>query len=87
MPTTVTVKGQVTIPKEIREAAGIRPGDRVEVRATASGAVIVEKPDTRGSYRERLYALANERLIKDMTTDEFMELTRGEVEPEPQNKT
>ncbi|HEX2215489.1 MAG TPA: AbrB/MazE/SpoVT family DNA-binding domain-containing protein, partial [Xanthobacteraceae bacterium] len=39
MATTVTVKGQVTIPKQVRDAAGIKPGDRVEVRASASGAV------------------------------------------------
>jgi AbrB family looped-hinge helix DNA binding protein len=45
--TTVTVKGQVTLPKKVRDAAGIKPGDRVEVRATPSGAVIIEKPNAR----------------------------------------
>ena len=42
----ITAKGQVTIPKQVRDAVGIRPGDLVEVRATASGAVIVEKSGT-----------------------------------------
>jgi antitoxin PrlF len=31
MPTaTVTSKGQVTLPQKIREALGIRPGDRIQ---------------------------------------------------------
>jgi len=46
MPTsTITSKGQVTIPKEIREAMGIEPGDRVVFRMDASGRVVVE-PET-----------------------------------------
>lgn len=39
--TNVTVKGQVTLPKPVGEAAGIRPGDR----ARAAG--------RRGDYRGR----------------------------------
>ena len=45
MSTKVTVKGQVTLPKAVREAAGIRPGDRVSVRARPEGGVLVERSD------------------------------------------
>ncbi|HEY4775638.1 MAG TPA: AbrB/MazE/SpoVT family DNA-binding domain-containing protein [Xanthobacteraceae bacterium] len=79
MTTTVTVKGQVTLPKKVREAAGIKPGDRVEVRATASGGIYIEKLGAASNYEKRLRALAKRRLIRDdMTTDEFMEMSRGE---------
>lgn len=77
--TTMTVKGQITIPKHVRDAAGIKPGDKVDVRATASGGIYIEKPGTLSNYEARLRALANRRLIRDgMTTDEFMEFSRGE---------
>ncbi len=79
MTTTITVKGQVTLPKKVRDAVGLKPGDKVEVRATASGGVYIEKPGTGRSYRERLEALAKERIIRDITTDEFMEASRGEI--------
>lgn len=39
---TVTVEGQVTLAKKIRDAAGIKPGDRMCVRATAAGTAIIE---------------------------------------------
>jgi AbrB family looped-hinge helix DNA binding protein len=78
MATTVTVKGQVTLPKKVRDAAGIKPGDRVEVRATASGAVLIEKPRASDDYRARVMAVANKRLVRGITTDEFMEMSRGE---------
>jgi AbrB family looped-hinge helix DNA binding protein len=81
--TTVTVKGQVTIPKKVRDAAGIKPGDTVEVRATAAGAVIVEKPPARDDYKARIYALAKRRLIRGITTDELMEMTRGDPALDP----
>jgi AbrB family looped-hinge helix DNA binding protein len=34
---TVTSKGQLTIPKDVREALGIGPGDRVEFVQMADG--------------------------------------------------
>jgi antitoxin PrlF len=62
MTTTITQKGQVTLPKQVRDAVGLKPGDEVEVRATASGGVYIEKPGKR------------------VTTDELMEMLRGEGE-------
>ena len=46
MPTaTVTSKGQITIPKEVREELGLRVGDRVAFRVLEDGRAIVE-PET-----------------------------------------
>ena len=39
---TVTSKGQITIPKAIRELLGVRPGDRVVFVRRPAGEVVVE---------------------------------------------
>ena len=38
---TVTSKGQTTIPKEVRAAANLRPGDRIHFTVLADGTIIV----------------------------------------------
>lgn len=43
---TVTVKGQVTIPREIRRLLGVKPGDRVRFRERENG-VVIERQDSR----------------------------------------
>jgi AbrB family looped-hinge helix DNA binding protein len=78
MITTVTAKGQITLPKKVRDAAGIRPGDRVEIRAAGVGAVIIEKPGANDDYLVRLYDLAKRKLIRGITTDEYMRMVRGD---------
>ena len=80
---TVTSKGQVLLSKKVREAAGIRPGDEVEVRNTASGGVYIEKPGAANAYRKRLEALAARRLIRGATTDDIMLELRGDPPEEP----
>ena len=46
MPTTtLTSKGQVTIPKTVRDELGLREGDRIAFRVLEDGTVVVE-PET-----------------------------------------
>ncbi|HEY6004035.1 MAG TPA: AbrB/MazE/SpoVT family DNA-binding domain-containing protein [Anaeromyxobacter sp.] len=42
---TLTSKGQITLPKSVRERLGLRVGDRVRFRETGEGTVVVE-PET-----------------------------------------
>jgi antitoxin PrlF len=83
MSTTVTIKGQVTLPKKVRDAAGIKPGDKVEVRATASGGVYIEKPGADRAYLKKLRTLADRRLIRGATTSEIMLELRGDPAEDP----
>ena len=39
---TLTSKGQITVPKEIREALGVHAGDRLAFRTREDGTVLVE---------------------------------------------
>ena len=41
MATTVTVKGQVTIPKRIRDAKGFKPGSRVVFDINEAGETVI----------------------------------------------
>ena len=45
MSTTVTSKGQVTIPKPVRDRLGIGPGSRVDFRQAADGRIVLEKAE------------------------------------------
>jgi antitoxin PrlF len=78
--TRITQKGQVTLPKHVRDAVGLKSGDEVEVHATASGGVYIEKPGRQTAYAAKLRALAERLPIRGITTDDMMELLRGESE-------
>ena len=38
---TITAKGQTTVPRQVREQIGARPGTRLEWHVTPSGSLIV----------------------------------------------
>jgi AbrB family looped-hinge helix DNA binding protein len=81
LATNVTVKGQVTLPKAVREAANIRPGDRVNVRVRPEGGVIIEAEaamKTAEAYMTRLEDMSRRRPIRGFSTEEIMRMTRGE---------
>jgi AbrB family looped-hinge helix DNA binding protein len=75
----VTTKGQVTIPKRVREYLGIQPGSGVEFEVGPQGEVTLRKagkPSKRARARGRFVALRGKRK-SGMTTDELMNLLRG----------
>ena len=41
----ITVKGQVTVPKQIRDALGLTPGSHVEFGVDEQGRVILQRAD------------------------------------------
>ena len=76
MGTTVTSKGQVTIPKPVRDRLGITPGSVVAFELAADGRVVLVKVDADRPI-SRFEALRG-RAGQGLSTDEIMALTRGE---------
>jgi len=76
MATTVTSKGQVTIPKAVREHLGITPGSQVEFRRSADGSIVIEKAD--GTRRPSRFAKLLGIAGPGPSTDEIMAITRGD---------
>ena len=75
----MTVKGQVTIPIEMREKLGLHPNSEVEF-ALVGDSVRVRKARGKGrkGRGERLLELMRRAPKPSMTTDELMAMTRGE---------
>lgn len=58
-PTRVSRKGQVTVPKPVRDHLGIQPGSAVEFEVTHSGDVVLRKrPDSARPLRRLLAGYA-----------------------------
>lgn len=73
----VTRKGQVTIPKRVRDYLGLKPGSEVQFQYGGPGQIIVKAART----EKQRFESALEALVGSagpgMTTDEVMRLTRG----------
>ena len=78
----VTVKGQVTIPKAIRERLGITPGSEVEFVMEADGRVLLQRSGgdpARSPPAPSRFALGRRAAGRNaLSTEQIMRLTRGE---------
>ena len=73
----ITAKGQVTIPKKVRDALHLVPGDAVDFSVNDDGHVIVHKSGARAaSKRDRFKAARGKAQVK-WRTDDLMALLRG----------
>jgi antitoxin PrlF len=76
MATTVTRKGQVTIPKPVREHLGIGPGSQIVFRRADDGSIVLEKAE--GTRQPSRFAEVLGVAGPGLSTDEIMAMTRGE---------
>jgi AbrB family looped-hinge helix DNA binding protein len=73
----ITSKGQVTIPADIREKAGLLPDTEVEFEMERGKVIIKKAAGSRRRGRRLLEAIKGKGTVR-MTTDEIMALTRGQ---------
>ncbi len=74
MKSIVSEKGQVTIPKRLRERLGIRPGQALEF-FEEQGRLVATKTPTEDAL-ERVHGI----LRLEATTDELLQRLRGEAD-------
>jgi antitoxin PrlF len=79
MGTTVTSKGQVTIPKHIRDSLNLEPGSKVAFDVNSDGELVLRKEDpVQERHPDRFdRALGAAEIKLGCSTDEYMELIRG----------
>ena len=81
MATTLTTKGQVTIPKHIRDALALHPGTAVEFSVSATGEVVLHAAratkGARGARKDRFDAVRGRADVR-WRTDDLMQLLRSD---------
>jgi antitoxin PrlF len=78
MLSTVSEKGQITVPKRLRERLGIHPGDRLELVEDAGRLIATKTAPGDGDPVDAVFGI----LDLDVSTDEAIRAMRGDPEPE-----
>lgn len=76
MTTTLTSKGQVTIPKQIRDSLNMAPGCSVQFAVNREGDVVIHKVGARASRKPDRFDAARGRADIKWRTDDLMALLR-----------
>jgi AbrB family looped-hinge helix DNA binding protein len=77
MQSTLTSKGQVTLPKKFRDYLGLQPGATVSFSLGAQGEVIVSSGDiTKPSRGKRRFGALRGKLDTGKSTDALMAMLR-----------
>ncbi|QTD45081.1 AbrB/MazE/SpoVT family DNA-binding domain-containing protein [Ottowia testudinis] len=73
---TITVKGQVTVPKPIRDALGLTPGSRVDFDLDEQGRVVLRRAEPATRRRRDRFEAARGKADVRWRTDDLMALLR-----------
>jgi antitoxin PrlF len=79
MLTTMTIKGQVTIPKQIRDALGLKPGAKVDFAVNQDGDVVLQRAKFAAKGQKDRFESVRGKADIQWRTDDLMALLRGEV--------
>lgn len=79
MSTTLTIKGQITIPKHIRDALGLKPGIPVDVAVNDEGHVVIRPAPVAPKRKADRFEAARGKADVKWRTQELMALLRGEA--------
>ena len=75
MSTTLTIKGQVTIPKQIRDALDLQPGCQLNFAVNDAGEVLLQKAEL-GNKTSK-----NKRAMSSVKKDRFEQVRgRGDIQ-------
>ncbi len=73
----ITTKGQVTIPREVRDKMGLLPHSEVEFVVEGNVVVLRKVENTNGRGKTVVERMRGRATVR-MSTDEIMALTRGD---------
>jgi AbrB family looped-hinge helix DNA binding protein len=78
MSTTLTSKGQITIPKQIRDALNLAPGCSVDFAVNSEGEVVIHKVGAQPNHKPDRFEAARGKADIKWRTDDLMALLRGD---------
>ena len=78
MSTTMTLKGQVTIPKHIRDSLGLKPGAQLDFAVNRDGDVVLQRTGTSPTSKAARFEAARGKADVKWRTHELMALLRGD---------
>jgi AbrB family looped-hinge helix DNA binding protein len=85
METTLTRKGQVTIPKHVRDSLSLKPGSKLVFALNDDGELVLRKSGAAKPRRPDRFdrAVGAAEIKLGCSTDEYMAMIRGYDEDDP----
>ena len=79
MAATMIVKGQVSIPKQIRDSMGLQPGVKLNFAVNRDGKVVLNKAERKSVCKPDRFDTARGKSDVKWRTKDLMALLRGEA--------